>query len=293
MQTLKNIMTLCNKYMSEVGSDKANTMILNRAAQVVCKFLKIFGVIEGMDDLGFTLGDGDAGGNLEDTLKPYLDMIAEFRDVVRSASMAGKNAKGDDAASAKDDAFKKLLAYCDSLRNSALPATGVWLEDGKGDGAGATWDLLGKDVCQRKLAEQEIGGLQKQINKLEVRVKAIPTEIEKFEGDTKFKTYADQLAVTYVLDTNNTPVTLKDGSEIPKAQLKKLAKGGEAGFLKSKEKALASVSAEIKAACGDDVAKMAAAHIAALTKELKEKEAECAAMTSRWEELKKIAAGGA
>jgi len=91
------LVTEVNKYLSLVasnGSGKPAASLLRKCAAKVTSVLRLLGVVEGADDLGFPLsglpgsgsGDGSGGasngGGAEELLGPYLDAFRDFRHEV-------------------------------------------------------------------------------------------------------------------------------------------------------------------------------------------------------------------
>lgn len=108
--------------------------------------LHIFGTIDGpRGGIGFPVGSGGSGNvDIEKTLLPYVDAVAEFRNNVREEA---KTIKAND-----------ILQLCDKLRDDVLPNLGVRLED-KENGKYAV-KLVDREVLLRereakKLAEAE------------------------------------------------------------------------------------------------------------------------------------------
>ena len=62
MNKLRDIMTRSNSYMAKCEKEGrgVRVLILRKAAFLISKFLRIFGVIDGHDDLGFSAGREDS-----------------------------------------------------------------------------------------------------------------------------------------------------------------------------------------------------------------------------------------
>lgn len=55
--------------------------ILRSAADFVTSMFRVFGLVDAVPGIGFGLGGAAAGGaSLEETLAPYLDVLAAFRE---------------------------------------------------------------------------------------------------------------------------------------------------------------------------------------------------------------------
>lgn len=81
-------------------------------------YLQIFGAIDEPATIGWPQSS-ESSVNLEETLMPFLDCIADFRKQVR-----------ENAQSKKDT---EALTLCDALRDDVLPFLGVRLEDTEGE----------------------------------------------------------------------------------------------------------------------------------------------------------------
>jgi hypothetical protein len=108
------------------GAIPPSQMLLQKCAVYVTKILRCFGVVEGSEAIGFTLGH--PVHHREDTEKlvaPFVDAIVGFREAVRGC--ARTNAM-DSAA---------MTQCCNDARDITLKALGVDVLDGA---AGASWD---------------------------------------------------------------------------------------------------------------------------------------------------------
>jgi cysteinyl-tRNA synthetase len=75
--------------------------------------LKVFGVVDGGDELGFPVGA--SGGDTEATVAPLIDAIRDFRDEIRTHARGAK--------------LTGILEKCDAFRDEAMVNVGVRLED--------------------------------------------------------------------------------------------------------------------------------------------------------------------
>lgn len=73
-----------NNYLSAHGATAA-APLLRKCAAFVTKILRVLGVVEGGDELGFPLqGVGEGSAGAEDLLRPYLDTFRDFRTEARA-----------------------------------------------------------------------------------------------------------------------------------------------------------------------------------------------------------------
>jgi len=197
LASLVKLVKFVNVYLSPANSPhtaaKPAVPLLRKAAAQVTKVLRVLGVVEGADDLGFPLtglgggasGGGEGGGGQEELLAPFLDAFRDFRHEVRSlmrgaqqgaaASAKNKNKEGGGEGGGGEEqalvATGLALAACDTVRDHVLPRLGVKLEDvsagvgaGPGDGgsggaaassaASSRWKLDDPAVLVREIEEK-------------------------------------------------------------------------------------------------------------------------------------------
>jgi hypothetical protein len=146
-----------NTYLRDHAATAAAPLVLKCALHVT-KVLKVLGVVEGSDDVGFPLslggsggcwgagcaGGGGGGGGSVGMLGPYLDAFKDFRQEVRSLMRA--------KAAPEANVAGQVLEACDKVRDEVLPTLGVRLED-LGTG-GSRWKLDDPAVLLREMAEK-------------------------------------------------------------------------------------------------------------------------------------------
>ena len=105
--------------------------IIDFLASLLSSVLRIFGLIDCHDELGFQLemSPGELNGRTrEEMVAPYLDVLAVFRESVRTASIDGD--------------IKAVLDATDNIRDNVLPDLGVRMEDkGSGKYTSTIWKL--------------------------------------------------------------------------------------------------------------------------------------------------------
>ena len=216
--SLVEVVQECNKYMAAVSAPKH--LLVKKVALYVTKILKIFGLCDGSDEIGFGDGAGTSSSK-EDTVAPFVEAFVDFRDKVRAA------------AKAKDSDPKDLLAVCDQVRDETMASLGVRVED---SGDSTVWKMddpaaIAKEIEEkrRKQAEAKAQKLKKKIETLEkdlekARLSAVPpTDLFKQGAHAdKWGSYDDE----------GKPLTTKNGEELPKSQQKSITKE-----LKNHEKA--------------------------------------------------------
>lgn len=125
---LRDLISAGNVYIQTGKSQKImlNAPLLKDAAIYISRILRIFGVIQSydLDSFGFRSAEG-AGGtqvNAEEIVLPFVEVLSEFREIVRGT------AKGIENAEIKTS----ILKACDEIRDKKLPDLGVRLEDHEG-----------------------------------------------------------------------------------------------------------------------------------------------------------------
>ncbi|VDP09540.1 unnamed protein product [Soboliphyme baturini] len=147
IQMLRNIISDVNVYITKCAFEVVtpNCPLLRDIAIYVTRMLKIFGVISGDDEIGFS-DSNDKGNtaNKEEMVMPYLKVLTDFRGKVRDY--------------ARVNSLDSLLEECDKLRDSILPNIGVRLEDRQDHTVVKLVDretLLKEQEQQRQLEEQK------------------------------------------------------------------------------------------------------------------------------------------
>jgi hypothetical protein len=78
---LREVVTETNKYIAGEGAPACAPPIpyaLRASADFVSSIFRLFGLIDPIPSIGFTVGG--EGASLEQTLTPYLDALANFRE---------------------------------------------------------------------------------------------------------------------------------------------------------------------------------------------------------------------
>lgn len=199
--------------MREQQPERPAAYLLRKITLFVTKTLRTLGVVEGADNLGFPVTGG--GASTEETLRPYLDTLRDFRYDVRSA-MREKNA----------DNRAAVMAACDRVRDEALPPLGVRLED-ISDPPSSRWKLddpavLVKEIEEKKRAQaaEAAQRLSKEIAKAEQKLASAtaaavpPADLLRQTKAAEFATFGD----------DGLPTQTLDGNPVSNSALKKLKK---------------------------------------------------------------------
>ncbi|XP_011700018.1 PREDICTED: cysteine--tRNA ligase, cytoplasmic [Wasmannia auropunctata] len=209
LDLIRELVANCNVYMSQ--SKNPNTLLLRDIAVYITKMFVIFGTISSSyDSIGFPIDDEAVSTNVEETVMPYLEILANFREKVRNCA---KTLKAND-----------ILQECDRLRDDILPNVGVRLEDdNEGDCKVKLVnreELLREKEIKKKLELEKT--LEKKKRKAEAAVAAAVKEAQKrISPSDMFRLEKDKYSQ---FDDKGLPTHDAEGKEISKGLLKKLQK---------------------------------------------------------------------
>lgn len=209
IQALVEIVQECNKYMSST-SQPPKHLLVKKVALYVTKILRVFGVVEGCDEIGF--GDTSAAGGAaskETILAPYMDAFTEFRDKVRLIART----KGE---------MSSLLSHCDDVRDNVLAGLGVRVEDST---ESSVWKLDDPGIIRKEIEEKRQKAAEAAAKKKLAKIERLETELAKwkdavtppsemFKSDSKWGSF----------DETGKPLTNQEGEPLPKSQQKNIAK---------------------------------------------------------------------
>ncbi|XP_025829658.1 cysteine--tRNA ligase, cytoplasmic [Agrilus planipennis] len=208
MENLRELVCACNLYFRD--QKKPVIILLDDIALYVTHMFQVFGLIPKNSQIGFPVKTQSGEVETESLLMPYLNVIAEFRDNVRTYS---RTLKATD-----------ILKECDRLRDDVLPILGVRLEDK--EGAPSTIKLVDKDTLLRekemkKKMEQEKAA-EKERKKAELAAaQAAKEALKKVSPSEMFKNEKDKYSK---FDKNGLPTHDAEGKELSKGVIKKLQK---------------------------------------------------------------------
>ncbi|XP_017777957.1 PREDICTED: cysteine--tRNA ligase, cytoplasmic [Nicrophorus vespilloides] len=207
LEAMRDIVSASNLYLRD--RKPPNALLLFDIARYITGLLEIFGAINNPGQIGFPMA-GEASGNAENIIMPYLSILSEFRGNVRAHA---RTLKATD-----------ILKECDELRDEILPNVGVRLEDREGEPSAVKLvdkeTLLKEREAKKKLELEKQAEKEKKKQELaaanaakEAQKKIPPTEMFKSETDKYSK-----------FDENGLPTHDLEGKEISKGQMKKLQK---------------------------------------------------------------------
>ena len=247
IQTLVDLVQECNKYMAaEEEEEKPKNLLVKKVAMYVTKILRVFGTVEGCDDIGFGDSSTGGGGSKEAVVGPFVDAFVQFREKVRVAARS-KSSPGE------------LLAHCDDVRDTALASLGVRVEDSTET---SVWKMDDPEVIRKEVEEKRRKAAEVAAKKRQSKIDRLEQELAKLKlaavpPAELFKTGA-QADKWGSYDDSGKPTTTKEGEPLSKSQQKATAKE-----LKNHEKSHEKL---VKAAGEKGVD----AHLAALARDLEQ-----------------------
>ena len=215
LSLLLDLITTTNKYLQAAGEESRPYFLLRKIAVYITRILACFGLCE-EGGIGWTSSASQGGLNREETIKPVMDVFADFRDTVRNlARSLGKDAQ-------------PLLQACDSVRDDTLVPVGIRLEDLPG--GKSVWKLDDPAVllAERKRKEEEAA--EKQAKKealLREREEKERLKREKaaVPAEAMFKTHNPVNSKSYgSFDEQGIPLTDTAGEPLSKSERKKCEK---------------------------------------------------------------------
>ncbi|XP_076767144.1 cysteine--tRNA ligase, cytoplasmic [Xylocopa sonorina] len=209
LDAIRDLVTHCNIYMKQVK--QPNTLLLRDVAVYITKIFTTFGAISSSHDaIGFPVDGSDTNFNAENTIMPYLEILANFRQKIRTHAKTLK--------------ANRILEECDVLRDDILPNVGVRLEDNTEEICNVKLvskeELLKEKECKRQMELEK--SLEKERRKAEAAAAAAAKEaLKKIPPSEMFKLEIDKYSQ---FDNNGLPTHDINGKEISKGQIKKLQK---------------------------------------------------------------------
>lgn len=206
MRHLQDLVKQTNIYISSKKDkrESPNHQALEGIAKYLTHMLRVFGANEEEQTIGFPVAGKNAAVNHEDVAMPYVQLLADFRDDIRSI--------------AREEKETRILQACDKLRDESLPELGVKLEDVEG-GHSPVIKFVDRETLlkekQQQLEEQEKKRKQKEEAKKkleaekaakEAKAKIPPWEMFKHETD-KYSQFDEQGVPTH--DQSGEPLSGK------------------------------------------------------------------------------------
>jgi cysteinyl-tRNA synthetase len=215
---LVDLVQECNKYLTSV--EKPKNLLIQKIAQYITKILRVFGVVQGSDGIGFDDAGSGEGVSKEDTVAPFVDAFVDFREQIRVAAKA-KSTPAD------------FLKLCDGVRDDTLANLGIRVED---SAETSVWKMDDPEVIRKEVEEKRQKAAEAAAKKLRTKFEKLETDLNKAQQSRIppaewFKSGANA-EKWGGFDADGKPLTTKTGEELTKGQQKSIAKE-----LKNQEKA--------------------------------------------------------
>jgi cysteinyl-tRNA synthetase len=245
---IMSLVSATNAYLLLEGHRPSGTLV-RKVGRYITRMLRIFGIVEGSDVIGFSSGSSGDGGASEGErrLALVVDSLVKFRDDVRQAAR-------------EKQPPQVFLPLCDLLRDELLPPAGIRLED-KPNGP-TTWKnddpaTLLREVCERKAAIEndrkkaltnQRATKQKLLEKWE---QFVASPVEYFKGEKEKYSAFDESGIP-TTDAAGAAVPEKTQSKLRKEQQKyqsahdELQTKGGVAWLASIRKEIADIDATLK-----------------------------------------------
>ncbi|KAL1505810.1 hypothetical protein ABEB36_005287 [Hypothenemus hampei] len=207
LDVLRDLVSSANVYFKQ--RKPPNQILLYDLSVYVTKILNVFGTNTGIFKIGF-ISSSDTSVCTEETILPYISILAEFRNNVRSQ--------------ARTINAIEILKECDHIRDEILPNVGVRLED-KDDGSSAVKLVCKEQLLKEKEAKKQAEReklLEKERKKAELaEAQAAKEALMKIPPNELFKREINKYSQ---FDDKGFPTHDAVGKEISKGQIKKLQK---------------------------------------------------------------------
>jgi cysteinyl-tRNA synthetase len=218
IQHLVDLIQECNKYLTSEAKPK--NLLIQKIAQYVTKILRVFGVVQGSDSIGF--GDTGSGEGIskEETVAPFVDAFVDFREQIRNAAKSKSSPV-------------EFLRHCDDVRDGTLANLGIRVED---SAETSVWKMDDPETIRKEVEEKRQKAAEAAAKKLKSKYEKLETDVVKAQQSRIppsdwFKTGANA-EKWGTFDADGKPLTTKAGEELNKSQQKSIAKE-----LKNQEKA--------------------------------------------------------
>ena len=213
VKALSDMVTTTNSYISAVGNELKIEPII-AVCKYITRILDIIGFAARPDKLGWeTVSSSEnSAGSVEDVAMPYVKVLSNFRDQVRSMAIS----KAD---------LSEFLKLTDFIRDHDLLKLNVALDDRNGQSA--LVKFLTEEEKQEILKfneEKESREEAKRLKKLEQQKLREQKELERKEKAKVSPLEMFKTEQYSAWDENGMPTKDKDGNDVTKSMTKKLKK---------------------------------------------------------------------
>ncbi len=209
IQHLVELIKDCNTYLT--AESKPKNLLIKKIALYVTKILRVFGVVEGCDKIGFG-SEGGEGGSKEEVIGPFVDAFVDFREKVRAAAKTKSSPS-------------ELLKECDNVRDDTLANLGIRVEDGADS---SVWKIDDPETIRKEIEEKRQKAAEAAAKKKMAKVERLEKELQNAEKARLtpaeiFKSGANA-EKWGTFDDDGKPLTTKAGEPLSKSQKKSIDK---------------------------------------------------------------------
>ena len=211
IQHLMDLIQECNKYLTSEAKPK--NLPIKKVAIYITKILRVFGVVQGSDIIGFEeSGSGEGGSSKEEIVAPFVDAFVDFREQIRVAAKS-KSSPGD------------FLKNCDEVRDETLANLGIRIEDSADT---SIWKMDDPTVIRKEVEEKRQKALEAAATKLQAKFDRLTVDLRKAQQSSILLSEWFKIGANAEkwgdFDENGKPLTTKDGKELSKSQQKSITK---------------------------------------------------------------------
>lgn len=210
IQHLVDLVLECNKYLT--AETKPKYLMVKKVAIYITKILRVLGVVQGNDIIGFGESASDGGASKEDTVSPFVDAFVDFREQIRVAAKS-KCGPGD------------FLKHCDEVRDETLANLGIRIEDSADK---SIWKMDDPEVIRKEVEEKRQKALESAAKKRMAKIERLTTDLQKARDAIVPMTELFKVGANSEkwgsYDEAGKPLTAKDGKELSKSQQKAIKK---------------------------------------------------------------------
>jgi len=211
IQHLQELVQECNKYITSETMPK--NLLLKKVALYVTKILRVFGVVQGNDAIGFgESASGENGTSKEDTVAPFVDAFVDFREQIRVAAKS-KSSSGD------------FLKHCDEVRDETLANLGIRIEDSADS---SIWKMDDPELIRKEVEEKRQKAREAAAKKIQGKIDRLTGDLQKAQQSRiapaewfKIGANAEKWGT---FNEDGIPLTTKKGEELSKSQKKSVEK---------------------------------------------------------------------
>lgn len=209
IQHLIDLVQECNKYLT--GDVKPKNVLVKKVALYITKILRVFGAVEGNNDIGFS-EVSESGGSKEEAVSPFVDAFVDFREKIRVAAKA----KSEPSV---------FLKECDNVRDETLANLGIRVEDSTET---SIWKMDDPAAIKKEIEEKRQKAAEAATKKRQGKIDRLQADIDKAQVSKvpvsemfKVGAHAEKWG-SY--DDSGKPLTTKEGEALSKSQQKSVAK---------------------------------------------------------------------